>query len=104
MDVLAEGTSERWVDRVRRPRAGAPRRLFEELSISLEAISEITKDTGQTRYAFEAIENFPVADVLRAWNGRLDWAALGYPGDPAVRGGRAAAGLLDVATRPGATR
>lgn len=66
--------NERWVDAVRRPRAGEPRRLLEELAISLEAIGEVTKDTGQTRYAFEAIENFPVADVLRAWNGRLDWA------------------------------
>jgi ubiquinone biosynthesis protein Coq4/catechol 2,3-dioxygenase-like lactoylglutathione lyase family enzyme len=75
MDAAGEVTSGRWVDRVRRPQAGAPRRLFEELSISLEALAEITKDTGQTRYAFEAIENFPLADVLRAWNGRLDWAA-----------------------------
>ncbi|MCC7137642.1 MAG: cytochrome C [Planctomycetes bacterium] len=51
----------------------------------------------------------PKTEALRCTDchgdgGRLDWAALGYPGDPAVRGGRVAAGLLDVATRPGATR
>jgi octaheme c-type cytochrome (tetrathionate reductase family) len=29
-------------------------------------------------------------------HGRMDWAALGYDGDPAVRGGRARQGLLDA--------
>jgi ubiquinone biosynthesis protein COQ4 len=59
-----------WTRRVRRADP-AHRRPLHEARIALEALLEVSKDTGKTESAFEAIENFPLLDVIRVWNARL---------------------------------
>lgn len=41
------------------------RRRGREARVSLEALAHISQDPGRTRYAFEAMQNFPVLDVMR---------------------------------------
>jgi|GEM_PF-965627 len=54
-----------WVDGVRRPVAGAPRRRLDELRISFAAQRRLRADLTDMQAVFEVLENFPVADILR---------------------------------------
>ncbi len=64
-------SGEKWTDKVRRADPNN-RNYLREAMISLNAAIEISKDTGQTRFAFEGIENFPVYDLLDYTGSRLD--------------------------------
>ena len=57
----------KWTQEVRRADPNRRARLRESF-IALEAVLKLSQDTGATRYAFEAIENFPLYDLLR-WSG-----------------------------------
>lgn len=59
-----------WTHQVRRADRQR-RRYLREALIALNAVRELSHDTGQTRFAFEAVENFPALDFLDYTTRRL---------------------------------